>query len=137
WSNRYGFLASSFYGSHFSAVVPSISKLGSVCGVRFDAKTLRLCSQKGTQVIVADLNQRNETYFVLSSRAIMAMANKGMGQNLLELGVDNMEYKRIPCDYKSKNLAARVEESAQKPNHLALKYLYQGGQTEIVGNDIA
>ncbi|GKV34764.1 hypothetical protein SLEP1_g43109 [Rubroshorea leprosula] len=43
---------------------------------------------------------------------------------------------RVPCEY-SQNLAVRVEESSQKPNYLAIKLLYQGGQTEIVGLDVA
>lgn len=43
----------------------------------------------------------------------------------------------MPCDYKSQNLAVRVEETSQKPHYLAVKLLYQGGQTEIVGIDVA
>lgn len=31
----------------------------------------------------------------------------------------------------------RVEESSQKPNYLAVKVLYQGGQTEMVAMDVA
>jgi len=34
-------------------------------------------------------------------------------------------------------LAVRVEESSKKPDYLAIKFLYQGGQTEIVGVDVA
>lgn len=44
---------------------------------------------------------------------------------------------RVACDYKNKNLAVRVEEISKKPDYLAIKFLYQGGQTEIVGADIA
>lgn len=44
---------------------------------------------------------------------------------------------RIPCEYKKQNLAVRVEEGSQKPNHLAIKFLFQGGQTDIVGVDVA
>ena len=45
-------------------------------------------------MIVTDLNKNNETDFVLSGRAFNAMANKGMGQSLLKLGVADVEYKR-------------------------------------------
>lgn len=34
-------------------------------------------------------------------------------------------------------MAVRVEESSKKPDYLAIKILYQGGQTEIVGVDVA
>jgi hypothetical protein len=34
-------------------------------------------------------------------------------------------------------LAVRVEESSKKPNYLAIKLLYQGGQTEVVAMDVA
>lgn len=54
----------------------------------------KLCSKTGTQVIVTDENKSNETDFVLSGRAFMAMANKNMGKNLLKLGVANVEYRR-------------------------------------------
>lgn len=44
---------------------------------------------------------------------------------------------RVPCDYKNQGLAVRVEESSQKPYYLAIKILFQGGQTEIVAVDVA
>ncbi|RZR82482.1 hypothetical protein BHM03_00008906 [Ensete ventricosum] len=43
---------------------------------------------------------------------------------------------RIPCEY-NKNLSIRVEEKSQSPNYLAVKFLYQGGQTDIVAVDVA
>lgn len=46
-------------------------------------------------------------------------------------------WSRVPCDYKNKNLAVRVEEPSKKPDYLAVKFLYQGGQTEIVAVDVA
>lgn len=159
--------------------------------VQLRCKNARLCTKLGTKVIVTDLNKNNQTDFVLSSRAFMGMANKGMGQDILKLGIVDVEYKRlahihkficifgignpivrylhecttylcildffcgfnrvstnwrwhwsiawnrVPCDYKNQNLAVRVEEMSKKPNYLAVKFLYQGGQTEIVGVDVA
>jgi hypothetical protein len=44
---------------------------------------------------------------------------------------------RVPCEYEGKNLAVRVEERSRPPNDLAVRFLYQGGQTDIVAVDVA
>ncbi|KAF4357620.1 hypothetical protein F8388_007156 [Cannabis sativa] len=117
----YGSLALGFSNGNVAAAVPSIYKDGAGCGACFQmrCKNPALCTKEGTIVTVTDLNPNNRTDFVVSSRAFSAMARK------------------VPCVYKNKNLAVRVEESSQKPHYLAIKFLYQGGQTEIVGVDIA
>lgn len=57
-------------------------------------KNEKLCSKEGTRVIVTDLNKSNATDFVLSSRAFMAMASKGMSRDILKQGIIDIEYKR-------------------------------------------
>lgn len=44
---------------------------------------------------------------------------------------------RIPCEYSNKNLSIRVEEKSKRPNSLTIKFLHQGGQTDIVAVDVA
>ncbi|KAF8406684.1 hypothetical protein HHK36_008775 [Tetracentron sinense] len=100
-------------------------------------KNTTLCSRKGTKVVLTGLNRNNQTDFVLSSKAFMAMAKKGMARDILKLGIADVEYKRVPCQYKNQNLSVRVEETSQKPQYLAIKFLYQGGQTDIVAVDVA
>ncbi|KAH7518313.1 hypothetical protein FEM48_Zijuj09G0158100 [Ziziphus jujuba var. spinosa] len=135
----YGSLALGFSGEHVAAGVPTLFKDGAGCGACFQirCKDTALCSKEGTRVILTDLNQHNQTDFVLSSRAFTAMAQKGLDQDILKRGIVDVEYKRVPCEYKKKNLSVRVEESSQKPNYLSIKLLYQGGQTEVVGIDVA
>ncbi|KAJ0077636.1 hypothetical protein Patl1_35760 [Pistacia atlantica] len=135
----YGSVAVEMSGGHLAAGVSHLYKDGAGCGACFQmrCKDKTLCSTKGTKIILTDLNKDNKTGFVLSSRAFMAMANQGKGQDVLKLGLVDVEYKRVPCEYKNKNLAVRVEESSKKPNYLAIKVLYQGGQTELVAMDVA
>lgn len=45
-------------------------------------------------MVVTDLNNSNRTDFVVSSRAFAAMANKGMSQQILKLGIVDVEYRR-------------------------------------------
>jgi hypothetical protein len=45
---------------------------------------------------------------------------------------------RVPCEYaKDRNLSIRVEEKSRPPSNLSIRFLYQGGQTDIVAVDVA
>ncbi|CAO2815714.1 unnamed protein product [Amaranthus hypochondriacus] len=135
----YGPLALNLSRGFIAAGVSSLYKNGAACGACFQirCKNTTLCSKAGTEVVMTDLNTNSKNDFVLSNRAFKAMANPGKDQDVLKLGIADVEYKRIPCDYKGQNLAVRVEESSHNPGYLAIKILYQGGQTEIVAIDIA
>ncbi|NP_001310811.1 expansin-like A1 precursor [Ziziphus jujuba] len=135
----YGSLALGFSGEHVAAGVPTLFKDGAGCGACFQirCKDTALCSKEGTRVILTDLNQHNQTDFVLSSRAFTAMAQKGLDQDILKRGIVDVNTRGFLVNTRKKNLSVRVEESSQKPNYLSIKLLYQGGQTEVVGIDVA
>ncbi|CAL5212466.1 unnamed protein product [Lathyrus oleraceus] len=135
----YGSLALDLSHGQLAAGASSFFSNGAGCGACFQVRCRdqAICTKEGTKVVLTDLNPNNQTDFVLSSRAFTAMAQKGKSQQILKLVNVDIEYKRVPCEYKKQNLAVRVEESSKKPDYLAIKILYQGGQTEIVGVDVA
>ncbi|KAK9164989.1 hypothetical protein Scep_000180 [Stephania cephalantha] len=135
----YGPLALGFYGGRLGAGAASLYRNGVGCGGCFQirCKNPSICSKKGTTVVLTDLNKSNETDFVLSDRAFRSMALNGKEKDVMTLGIADVEYKRVMCVYKNQNLSVRVEESSQRPHYLAVKFLFQGGQTDIVAADVA
>ena len=100
----YGPCALNFNGGLLAGGPASLSKHGAGCGTCFKVRCKEpgLCRREGTRVMLTEL-QGNKDDFVLNRDAYVAMANKGMSQNLLKLGVVDIDYKRVPCDFKYKH----------------------------------
>ncbi|XP_026433330.1 expansin-like A2 isoform X2 [Papaver somniferum] len=135
WACGYGYLAKDLYEGYTAAGVPSLFKDGVGCGTCFlvKCKDKKLCRGRGTKVVLTN-NYKSDSGIdlVLSDRAFISMAYKDKAREMLDRRIIDIEYKRIPCEYTNQNLSVRVEASSKKPDSLAVAFLYQGGQTEIV-----
>ncbi|KAL5200309.1 hypothetical protein ABZP36_021512 [Zizania latifolia] len=137
-----------------AAVTADLFRDGHACGSCYQlrCRDRRLCREDGVNVVVADLVKQQQVQedeetnrtaasslqFLLTKDAFSAMAEHGVSAHqLTALHTIEVDFRRIPCEYKKKSLAVRVEETSRNPSHLAIQMLYQGGQTDIVAVEIA
>eukprot|EP01018_Ginkgo_biloba_P023062 Gb_29324 [translate_table: standard] len=97
----------------------------------------KICSKSGAKVIVIDLTENNQTDFVVTTQTFSSLALPKKGHALVKMGIVDIEYKRILCEYMGQNFSVKVDESSNYPYYLAVQFLYQGGQTDIVAVDVA
>ncbi|XP_073359285.1 expansin-like A4 [Aegilops tauschii subsp. strangulata] len=134
-------------GFHIAAVSAGFFRRGRACSACYQLRCRgrSACAKDGVKVVVvADVPETNSTgrggRFMLNKEAFAALTTaRGGGQlaSLVDAAVD-VDFRKIPCAYKGKNLAVRVEEtSSRDKGHLAVRFLYQGGQTDIVAVEVA
>ncbi|WVZ78428.1 hypothetical protein U9M48_026140 [Paspalum notatum var. saurae] len=130
---------------------------GAGCGdcYQLRCRDRRVCG--GVKVVVADA--ANRTGFLLPMEAFAAMARRRISissssddQPMPGGGLDNnnnvllqVDFRRVPCEYK-RDLAVQVVDPrgsriepgrARRRRQLAIRFLYQGGQTDIASVEIA
>ncbi|XP_057833086.1 expansin-like A2 [Cryptomeria japonica] len=96
-----------------------------------------ICVKSGVKVVVSDFSPNNSTDFVLPNRTFAKMAQPTKSSKLGKMGVVDIEYKRIPCEYPGKNMTVKIDKISNYPYFLAVQFLYQGGQTDIMGVEVA
>ncbi|GMH21941.1 hypothetical protein Nepgr_023784 [Nepenthes gracilis] len=92
----YGPLALGFHGGHLVAAVSSLYQGGAGYGACFRTrcKNRALYGKIATKVVLTVLTPTSNTDLVLSSKTLSATANNGMEQNILKLGIVDIEYKK-------------------------------------------
>ncbi|CAM0908651.1 unnamed protein product [Alopecurus aequalis] len=134
-------------GFHIAAVSAGFFRDGKACGACYQlrCRDRTACAEDGVKVVVVshgpDMNRTGAGLFLLSKDAFAALSpHRDGGDRLAGPGDDvtvDVDFRRIPCVHH-KNLAVRVEETSSRDRgHLALRFLYQGGQTDIAAVEIA
>ncbi|KAH7435328.1 hypothetical protein KP509_06G060100 [Ceratopteris richardii] len=117
----YGNLGTSFYGSHVSAGSPVLFKAGLGCGACYEVKCLvgGVCSSEAVTVSITDecpggYCSAGRAHFDMGGAAFGAMAlSPSFTQNLLNVGVVEVLYRRVPCSYaEGRTISFQVNEGA-------------------------
>ncbi|XP_026400329.1 putative expansin-B2 [Papaver somniferum] len=128
------------FSSMISAGGPSLFRSGKGCGTCYQVKCTAhsSCSGKPVTVVITDecpgcVSQ--STHFDLSGTAVGAMAISGKAQQLRNVGVLQIQYKRVACNYAGTNIVFKVD-AGSNPNHFATLVEYQNGQSDIASIDL-
>ncbi|GAB4861934.1 expansin [Ancistrocladus abbreviatus] len=116
----------------FSAMVsaggPSLFLSGEGCGACYEVKCTGdvACSGNPVTVTITDSCPgcpTEEVHFDLSGTAFGAMAKPGLDQQLRDVGVLQIQHRRVECNYPGATMTIRIDEGAN-PYYFAAAFEY-------------
>ncbi|GJM91428.1 hypothetical protein PR202_ga07794 [Eleusine coracana subsp. coracana] len=99
-ANKYPYMSMTSCGNQ------PLFKDGAGCGSCYQIRCLNsshpACSGKANRIIITDMNYYPvaKYHFDLSGTAFGAMAKPGLNDKLRHAGIIDMEFRRVPCNYK-------------------------------------
>ncbi|KAL6642708.1 hypothetical protein ACP70R_020889 [Stipagrostis hirtigluma subsp. patula] len=114
-----------------------VNDVGDECRIRCANSSHPACSGKAQRVIITDMNYYpvSKYHFDLSGTAFGSMAKPGLDDKLRHAGIIDMEFRRVPCNYKGLNVTFRVQVGSN-PNYFAVLVEYAGKDGAVVQVDL-
>nr|CAB3500181.1 unnamed protein product [Digitaria exilis] len=134
-TNQYPYMSMTSCGNE------PLFKDGKGCGACYQIRCLNsthdACSGRAKRVIITDMNYYpvSKYHFDLSGSAFGAMARSGLNDKLRHAGIIDIQFRRVPCNYKGLNVNFRVQVGSN-PNYFAVLVQYAGKDGAVVQLDL-
>ncbi|KAL6642709.1 hypothetical protein ACP70R_020890 [Stipagrostis hirtigluma subsp. patula] len=119
-----------------------IFKDGKGCGSCYQIKCVSknnpACSGQPKTIIITDVNYNGKMgpyYFDLSGTAFGSMARPGLNDKLRRAGIIDIQFRRVPCNYKGLPVTFYVQ-GGSNPFYFAVLVKYAGSDGAVVQVDL-
>ncbi|KAK4414648.1 putative expansin-B2 [Sesamum alatum] len=123
------------FSSLITAAASSLYNSGKACGTCFQVKctSSKVCSGNPVTVVITDECpgcDSQSLLFDLSGTSFGTMAHSGEADQLRNVGIEQIQYRRVPCDYPNTALAFEVD-SGSNPYYFACVVKYVKGDGDL------
>ncbi|KAK4476493.1 hypothetical protein RD792_015647 [Penstemon davidsonii] len=119
------------FSSLITAAASSIYKSGNACGTCYQVKctTSAVCSGEAVSVVITDECpgcDSQSILFDLSGTSFGTMAIHGESDQLRNVGIEQIQYRRVDCEFPGVSVAFRVDPGSNG-NYFATTVEYENG----------